>query len=66
MKFTYQLYGDGEIYSSRLKAHKRLCNLVRKNEDDFLPYKERVHERCRGWVEICYPNGHTIVKRPLL
>jgi len=66
MKYTYQLHGDGEIYSSRIKAHKRLCNSLGKNEDDFLPYKERKCERYSGWVEICYPNGNIIVKRPLL
>lgn len=62
--YTYQLYGNSEIYSSRLKAHKRLCNMLGKNEEDFLPYKENRHSS--GGIEIHYPNGHTIVKRLLL
>lgn len=64
--YTYQLNNDGEIYSSRLKAHKRLCNIFHKDFDTFLPIKERIHPRCKGWIEIIYPHEITITKRPLL
>lgn len=66
MKYTYQLYGDGNIYTSRNKAHDALCALLNKCNYTYLPYKKRKHERSKEWIEICYPNGHTIVKRPLL
>jgi hypothetical protein len=66
MRYVYQIHEDSEIYSSRLKAHKRLCNIWRKDMDEFLPIKERIHPRCKGWVEIIYSNGATITKRPLL
>lgn len=64
--YTYQLHIDGEIYSSRLKAHKRLCNIWSKDEETFLPIKENIHPKCKGWIEITYPNGATITKRPIL
>ena len=64
--YCYQLNNDGEVYTSKIKAHKRLCNVLGKDEDDFLPHKEAKHDRCAGWVVTFYPNGYTITKRPLL
>lgn len=65
MKYTYQLYGDGNIYSSRIKAHRALCENLGRDEDEFLPYKEKLNTK-RGWIEIHYANCHTIIQRPLL
>jgi integrase len=42
--YVFQLYGDSEIYDTYEKAHKRLCNLVKKNDDDFKPYKTEKHK----------------------
>ena len=57
--YVFQLYGDSEVYDSYEKAHKRLCNLVKKNDDDFKPYKTEKH---KGGLAIYYPNGHNIVR----
>jgi hypothetical protein len=64
VRYTYQLYGDCEIYSSKIKAHNQLCKLLGKDKEKFFPYKEK-QGRSSDWTEICYPNGHTIIKRPL-
>ena len=60
--YTYQLNNTDEIFSSRIKAHKRLCNVLHKNENDFLPIKENF---ISGKINIIYPDGYVITKRLL-
>lgn len=40
--YVYRLDYIGEFFSSRTKAHARLCNQLRINEEDFVPYMEKI------------------------
>lgn len=63
MKYIYQT-SSGAVYSSRLKAHRRICKIAGENENTFLPCKEYLEQNGDIWIS--YSNGQVIVKKLVL
>jgi len=62
-RFVYQVYVNGSIYSSRIKAHNELCRALDKDEETYLPTRETLLNE--NMIEIAYTDCHAIYKLTL-